>query len=235
MKKVLMWLKIAIYLPAIYLSSLQSKKQSFEVRFEIVKAWSSLILRLCKVKLVVKGKNNVPLDPGLLFVGNHQSSIDAFVFLAGCPVPASAVSKIEGSRIPILASWYKTLEVIFFDRDNVRDAIRMINELTQRLQDGYNMVIFPEGTRSYSNEVFEFKGGSFKPAIKAQVPIVPVAFIDGFKALDVKHRGRVTVQLIFCEPIHFEEYRDLNTQEIGDIVRARIIETISMNIKEATL
>ena len=79
--------------------------------------------------------------------------------------------EIKGASIKILVTRGKCIPL---DRQNPRDAIRVINEGVKNLKDGYSMMIFPEGTRSLDGKTLPFKKGSLKLAIKAKVPIVPV-------------------------------------------------------------
>jgi 1-acyl-sn-glycerol-3-phosphate acyltransferase len=86
------------------------------------------------------------------------------------------------------------------DRNDIRQSITAINQGVQYLKEGYSMVIFPEGTRSGSVEMGEFKAGSFKLATKSGVPIVPIAIngsynIMGKKSLIVKP-AEVSVKIL---------------------------------------
>ena len=95
------------------------------------------------------------------------------------------------------------------------------------MKNGRNYLIFAEGTRSRNgNEVQEFKGGSFKAATRAKCPIVPVALIDSFKPFDTNTISQVTVQVHFLEPILYEEYQNMKTTEIAEIVKKRIEKVI---------
>jgi 1-acyl-sn-glycerol-3-phosphate acyltransferase len=222
MKKFWLWVKMGLYLPAVYISAIQSRKQPFKVRFELAKAWSSMLIRMSNSKLVVEGEQNIPLQDGMLFVVNHQGSLDGFVLLAASPVPISAVGKIESKKIPFMNVWYKNMDVIMFDRGSVKDSLAMVKKLTERLSMGHNMVIFPEGTRSYGNMMGEFKAGSLKAAINAKVPVVPVALIDSYKALDDPKAKKVIIKARYLQPIHHEEYQSLTIQQFADEVRIRI-------------
>jgi 1-acyl-sn-glycerol-3-phosphate acyltransferase len=222
MKKFWLWVKMSLYLPAVYISAVQSRKQPFKVRFELAKAWSSMLIRMSKSKLVVEGEQNIPLQDGMLFVVNHQGSLDGFVLLAASPVPISAVGKIESKKIPFMNVWYNNMDVIMFDRSSVKDSLAMVKKLTERLSMGHNMVIFPEGTRSYGNTMGEFKAGSLKAAINAKVCVVPVALIDSYKALDDPKAKKVIIKVRYLQPIHYEEYQSLTIQQFADEVRIRI-------------
>ena len=84
-----------------------------------------------------------------------------------------------------------------------------------------------EGTRNKDkNNPHEFKGGSFKAAMRAKCPIVPVALIDSYKSFDTGSAKPLTVQVHFLEPIPYEEYKDMKSTEIAAEVRSRITDTI---------
>ncbi|MBQ9519124.1 MAG: 1-acyl-sn-glycerol-3-phosphate acyltransferase, partial [Firmicutes bacterium] len=87
----------------------------------------------------------------------------------------------------------------------------------EQLKNGYSMIIFPEGTRSKGGPVKEFKAGSFKPAIKAKVPIVPITLDGTYKVIDGdkdKIDGTNGVQVVIHQPI---ETADLTKEEIKQL------------------
>ena len=113
------------------------------------------------------------------------------------------------------------------DREDVRQSMKVIQGATQEILKGRNLLIFPEGTRSKKgNEMLEFHSGSFKCATKSKCTIQPFALIDSFKVLDQKGSKPVSVQLHYLEPIPYEEYKDMNTQELAAMVQGRIQQAI---------
>ena len=76
----------------------------------------------------------------------------------------------------------------------------------------------------------EFHAGSFKCATKTKCPIVPVALIDCFKVLDQKGIRPVPVQIHYLTPILYEEYKDMTTVELAELVHDRIESAIQMHI-----
>ena len=123
------------------------------------------------------------------------------------------------------------MKAYMLDREDVRQAMRVIIDVTKEVKKGRNYLIFAEGTRSKKgNKIGNFKGGSFKSATKAQCPIVPVALIDSFKPFDTNSIRPVTVQVHFMKPLYYEEYKNMKTTEIASVVQQRIQETIDKNI-----
>lgn len=113
------------------------------------------------------------------------------------------------------------------DREDVRQALQIINSVANEVEKGRNYLIFPEGTRSKNgNRIGEFKGGSFKSATKSKCPIVPVALIDSFKPFDTKSISPVTVQVHFLKPMYYDHYKGMKTTEIAALVHDRIQDTI---------
>ena len=122
------------------------------------------------------------------------------------------------------------MKAYMIDREDVRQAMQVIINVTKEVKKGRNYLIFAEGTRSKNgNHVGTFKGGSFKSATKAQCPIVPVALVDSFKPFDTNTIRPVTVQVHFLEPIYYEEYKDKKTTEIAAEVQKRIQQVIDAN------
>ena len=147
--------------------------------------------------------------------------------LESCPVPFSVVYKKEVSNVILLKQVFRALHAIAIDREDIKQSLQVINQMTEEVKQGRNFLIFPEGTRSrMGNQLLPFKGGTFKSAVRAKCPIVPCALIDSYKPFDEKSIAPVTVKLIYLPPICYEEYKQLKTPEIADIVKTKIEEAI---------
>ena len=109
------------------------------------------------------------------------------------------------------------------------DRKQETKDMISALKNGRNIVIFPEGTRSKNgNKMGEFHAGTFKCVTKSKAPIVPFALIDSFKVLDQDGCAPLKVQLHYLKPIYYEEYKNLKTNEIAEMVKTRIGEVIKM-------
>lgn len=167
-----------------------------------------------------------------MFFPNHQGLYDVLAIMEACPIPFSVVAKKEIKDIQFLKQVIACLRGYLLDREDVRQAMKVIADVTNEVKKGRNYLIFAEGTRSKNgNEVQDFKGGSFKAATKAKCPIVPVALIDSFKPFDTNTISPVTVQVHFLEPLLYEDYKDMKTSEIAQIVKNRIKKVIERNEK----
>ena len=114
------------------------------------------------------------------------------------------------------------------DREDVRQSLTVIQNVTEEVKNGRNYLIFPEGTRSkLGNEMLEFHGGSFRCATKSRCTVLPVALIDSFKVLDQKGSGPVSMELHYLKPIPYGEYENLKPAELAALVKQRIAEKIA--------
>lgn len=179
------------------------------------------------VTIDVHGQENLPKESGFMFFPNHQGLYDVLAMVDACPVPFSVVAKKEIANIQFLKQIFACMRAYMLDRQDVRQAMQVILNVANEVKNGRNYLIFAEGTRSRNgNRLNPFKGGSFKAATKAKCPIVPVALIDSFKPFDTKTVEQVTVQVHFLEPLYYEDYKDMKTNEIATIVQERIQKTI---------
>ena len=179
------------------------------------------------VQLNVFGKENIPKENGFLLYGNHQGLFDVLAIASTCDAPLGIVYKKELANAPLLKQIFACTQSFSMDREDPRQSLTVIQAVTGEVQKGRNYVIFPEGTRSrLGNQMVAFHGGSFRCAIKAKCPVVPMVFIDSFKVLDEKGSRPVTVQLHYLEPIPYECYKGMKAAALADLVKARIQETI---------
>lgn len=201
-------------------------------RYQHIRHIMHLAVKAGNVDLKVYGTENLPQQDGFLLCGNHQGVFDAVAIADSCEHCLGAVYKKELEGVPFIKQVVACTKSFAMDREDVRQSLTVIQAVTKELQAGRNYLIFPEGTRSRNgNEMGQFHGGSFRCAVKAKCPIVPMAFIDSFRVLDQKGCKPVTVQLHYLEPIPYEEYKDLKTVELAELVKSRIAQTIEQYAK----
>lgn len=134
-----------------------------------------VILLIAGTKIIVHGKENIPKDHAVLFVGNHRSYFDILSTYVVSGIKIGYVAKKEMEQIPLLSLWMKAIGCLFLDRENIKEGLKTILKGVDQLKGGHSIFIFPEGTRSKTEAMGTFKEGSTKMAEKAKCPIVPVA------------------------------------------------------------
>ncbi len=179
------------------------------------------------VDMTVTGQENIPTEGGFMLYANHQGMFDVLAIAATCHRPIGAVLKKELYDIPFLHQIVLCTKSFAMDREDVRQSLTVIQNVTEEVKKGRGYLIFPEGTRSKrGNEMLPFHGGSFRCATKSKCPIVPIALIDCFKVLDQKGSKPVSVQIHYLKPIPYEEYAGMKPAEVAELVKARIAEKI---------
>lgn len=220
------WLKLRHY-------AKRTDEYSFEEKYKHIRYILKHVIPHGNIDLKVTGMENIPMEDGFLLCGNHQGIFDIIAIVDTFERPLAAVLKKELDEIPFLHEIVQCTKSHPMDREDVRQSMKVIMAVTKEIEQGRNYLIFPEGTRSRKgNEMLDFHGGTFKCVTKSKCPIVPFALIDSFKVLDEKGSKPVTVQLHYLEPIYYDEYKDLSTNEIAAMVRGRIEEAIKANSLE---
>ncbi|MEN8143385.1 MAG: lysophospholipid acyltransferase family protein [Gemmatimonadota bacterium] len=140
--------------------------------------WSRSMLWAAGIRVEVSGLDHVLRDRPQVFMSNHESNLDIFVLLIGLPASIRFVAKQELSRIPLFAQAMNAAGHVFVDRKNRQAAMENMRAAGRRMEkDNLSLGLYPEGTRSRSGTLGEFKRGTFVLAIETQEPIVPVAIL----------------------------------------------------------
>ena len=181
--------------------------------------------------MTITGLENIPAENGFMMYANHQGMFDVLAIAATCDAPLGAVLKKELYDIPFLHQIAVCTKSFAMDREDVRQSLTVIQNVTEEVKNGRNYLIFPEGTCSkQGNQMLEFHGGSFRCATKSKCPILPIALVDSYKVLDQKGSAPVTVQLHYLKPIAYEEYAGMKPAEVAALVKQRIQEKIDESI-----
>lgn len=184
--------------------------------------------RAGRIHIQCFGHENLPEKDGFVLFPNHQGLFDGLIFFETLNRPFSIIMKKEVENVILIKQVRETIHGKLMDREDLRQSMSVIREVTKEVMQGRNYIIFAEGTRSRKgNETIEFKGGAFKSAMNAKSPIVPVAIIDSFKAFDTKSIKPLTIQVHYLKPLYYEDYKGLKSQEIAGIVQDRIRRAIA--------
>ncbi len=190
----------------------------------IARLWADIYLRIAGIKVTLSGLDSI-VNPPYILMCNHQSALDIHVLLAALPLPFKFVAKRSLFLIPFFGWAIKRAGYVSLDRENPRRALVAMDEAAQKIREGTNILLFPEGTRSIDGKLLPFKTGVFSLAMKAGVPIVPVG-ICGTSLLQpegyqVPVRGG-SVSIHLGEPIPVAGQGVAYKAELTDKVRASI-------------
>ena len=171
--------------------------------------------------------NRIPHEGGGLILANHQSFLDPI--LIGLPLrrPIRYVTRDTADRDTVISWILRKTYVMPINRD--RASATSIKEAVRRMQHGFLVGVFPEGTRSNDGSVGDFKPGFIALLKRGGVPVFPVGISGADQALP---RGRLwlkprAVRVVFGEPIPFEQLQELfgkgNEAELIELVHSRVV------------
>lgn len=167
------------------------------------RCWAPLLLWGGGMRLEVDGMDNVDWRRPHYFASNHQSIVDVLALFRALPVPLLFVLKEGLGRVPFLGWYVSAMGMIFLPRGNRRQALKNLRLCQQRIGEGFSILMFPEGTRSLDERIGPLKPGIFLPAIRGEVPIVPVV-LDGTGRILPPGGFRVrpgTIRMVIGRPI----------------------------------
>ena len=113
----------------------------------------------------VIGRENIPDDRAVLYVGNHRSYFDIVIGYTLIKGQCGFVAKKEMEKIPLLSIYMKYLHCLFLDRENIKEGLKTILVGIDKIKNGISVWIFPEGTRNKAEQetdLLDFKEGSMK-------------------------------------------------------------------------
>jgi 1-acyl-sn-glycerol-3-phosphate acyltransferase len=169
----------------------------------IGRRWISWIFRTCGIRVIAEGLDNVDRTQSYVFMSNHQSVLDIGALVLTLPVDWRFVAKRELTWVPFFGWALGLSDQIVIDRGNRASAVRSLKRAAERVRGGISVIVFPEGTRSLTGRMREFKSGGFHLAIEAQVPILP-ATVSGSFHLIPKRSLKVqngTIKVAYGKPI----------------------------------
>jgi 1-acyl-sn-glycerol-3-phosphate acyltransferase len=201
--------------------------------FDPGRYWAGLLFR--KIAVVTATLNplwhfrvtgSFPADPRrpYVVVSNHESFVD-ILLISHLPWEMKWLSKVEILRIPVLGWDMRLAGDVPVERGTARSAVKAMRRCRDILARRVSVIIFPEGTRSTSDEMLPFKDGAFRLAIEAGVPILPLA-VHGTRTALPKHGwrfGRSDAVVRVLDPVETTGLRPADV----DVLKLRVREVIS--------
>lgn len=177
------------------------------------------------------GRENIPKDRAVLYVGNHNSYFDILLTYSQCPGLTGYVAKSEMLRYPLLRDWMKRLYCVFLDRSDLRAGMQMILTCIDYIKNGISICIFPEGTRSKDGQMQPFHEGSLKMAAKTGCPIIPMAISNSAQIFE-NHMPFVRPCKVIVEygaPVYPKELSKEDQKFLGAYTQKKIQEMLDQH------
>lgn len=204
------------------------EKFSEEQRYALVHHVIYLMNRTGKITTKATGLENLPEEGGYIMYPNHQGKYDVLGIMYTHNRPCSFVMDKFKSYTILVREFVDLVQAKRLEKDNPRQGMTIINQVAKEVSEGKRYILFPEGGYRFNNKnkVTDFKAGSFKIALKSHAPIIPIALIDSYKVFNSFHIGPITTFVHYLKPITYDEYKNLKTHELAQLVKERIEQKI---------
>ncbi len=174
---------VILFFPLSYY--LLSNPKLFPKAFTLIRFHAFVLLLFAGVILRIKGKENIPKGGAYIICSNHSSFLDPFCIYRIFQQYFVFIGKKEIEKWPLFHLYYTSGMNILVDRQSSGGALGALKRMSQEIDKGNPLMIFPEGTRTKNAPQMEpFKAGAFAIAIQKQVPVLPVTFVTNWKRLE---------------------------------------------------
>lgn len=220
-----------LYVKSAYMD-MHDEMYTEEERYKFAKLIVEKIRSHSFIATEVYGKENLPKEGGYVMYSNHQGKYDMVGIMYGHDKPCTVVMDEVRSQIPIMKPFLAVVKGSTLDRTDLKSQAKTIKKLVEEVNAGRRYVIFPEGGYDHNgNNLQEFKSGSFKISVRTKTPIVPVALVDSYVPYSYNSLRRVVTQVHYLEPIKYEDYKNMKTEEIALMVHNRIEEKVKEQLR----
>jgi 1-acyl-sn-glycerol-3-phosphate acyltransferase len=192
--------------------------------YPVIRIWGKSVCRLAGARLERIDHSDAAPGEVMLIVSNHQANFDIPLLAGYAGRSCGFVAKKELANLPLLSRWMRLSGCIFLDREDKRKQVAQVRETIETLKRGQSMVIFPEGTRSGSDDMGPFAKGSLNIAQKAGVRIQPVTLQGTWR---LKTKGKfllpgANVRMVLHPPIDPAALSAGDLARLHDLVRDQI-------------
>lgn len=229
---VIFWNLYHIYMiPKMSYMARHTEKFDDGQRYQIARRAIYYMMRTGNIRVVSKGSEHLPKEGGYVLYPNHQGKFDALSIMITHEKPCSVVVDEEVSYGILIKEFVDLVRGKRMRLSDVRQAFGIIKETAAEVKAGSRYIIFSEGGYvNNGNALQEFKPGSFKMAMIAKAPIVPVALIDSYKVFGENSLAWVTVKVKYLKPLRYEDYKGMNSREICALVKSQIQQAIDEEV-----
>lgn len=177
--------------------------------------WSRIVCRMAWVKVEVRGRENIDKDTSYIFVCNHQGAFDIWAIYGYLNHNFKWLMKKSLEKIAFVGYACKRSGHVFVDSNSLQSIKDTIDKARHQLKGGMSLVIFPEGTRTKTGKMGDFKRGAFMLAGEFRLPVVPLSINGAYNVMpkDSYIPKPGTIILTIHKPIMPGE-RGFNTKEL---------------------
>lgn len=197
----------------------------------IAQLWAKSLVRFSGCRLEVRGEENLRKYPVAVYASNHTSYMDTPVVFAALRFQFRILARKPLWKVPFIGWYLNRSGQLPIDTDNPHASLASLGNAVKALRAEMPVVVFPEGGRTLDGELKPFLSGAAYLAIRAQVPLVPVALLGVYDLLPMhtRHLFQTPLLLVAGEPIETRGLQLRQVNELTDRLRDAIQKLIEEN------
>lgn len=218
-------------LPLIYIHRMKKltndPNATFEDKYKCAVKMMKRINKLGNIYVQTYGLENLNHE-GTMYISNHQGRYDGIaIFSSMEDYPTSLLALQSRISFPIYKEFFALVNGIIVDTSNMRNQIKLMKEMGERLANGESFLVFIEGKyEDNENNLQEFKTGALHPAYQSKCLIVPIVLYDTYKVFSISSLKKIYPEVHFLKCIEYDEYKDLTKNELAQLIKDRMQEKI---------
>ena len=150
--------------------------------------------RILNIKITVAGDAAQLEDGGYVIISNHFGYLDGIIL--GSLFPVIFVSKREVKRWPLVGQWTMLCGTVFINRQKKGLIPLAVKEISRRLKEGANILLFPEGAASNGERMLPFQTAPLAAPLRSGAIIVPVTL--AYRSIEEQPVSAANRDLIYC-------------------------------------
>lgn len=168
--------------------------------------WAWAILKILLIPVKVEGRENLEKTQSYVFVANHQGAFDIFLIYAHLNRNFKWMMKRQLRKMPFIGYACEKSHQIFVDKRGPKAIKATYDKARETLTEGISLTVFPEGARTFTGHMGEFRRGAFALADELQLPVVPLTINGSFNIMPRMRDGHFVVwhpmKLTIHQPIY---------------------------------
>ncbi len=222
---VLLWIVLSFPFLCLYMLVNTSKNRNLYVACRAY----SVINKIFRVRVDVRGFDSVPTTRPYIYVANHHCNYDVLIVAQALNPGTVIVGKQSLKWLPLVGQLYWLTGSLFIDRNSPRASIGSLRKIAKRVvAENTSLWIFPEGTRNHGGEMQPFKSGAFRIAKDIGVGIIPVTISPAVNHIAYNALRSTDVSIIAHPPIEAEEVVAMSAKQLANHAREIIAKSIPL-------
>jgi 1-acyl-sn-glycerol-3-phosphate acyltransferase len=183
-------------------------------------AWGAFVMDVFKTEIHIHGEENIPVEGPVVYISNHQSNADIpLCCMVLNKIQFGFIAKEELQNLFLYGEWPENIRSVLIKRNDPRASLKTIEKAVSFIEQGFSILIYPEGTRSKGPNMGPFKKGSLRVATKSGVPIIPITINGTWRIFEENgYPQKASVDITIHKAIETKNLSKVEASELSEKV-----------------